>query len=95
SALALAGWCEYLSGPPDSLAADPLLDQAKAHADRSQQDPAAFLGFTEVFGTDLRGADRFADAFVHALGLLRSQGVASAIHATLRKSGASHDGSTG
>ncbi|MBT8241602.1 MAG: hypothetical protein KJN63_10275, partial [Acidimicrobiia bacterium] len=79
-----AGWCEYLTGKRESLAADPLLDQAAAHADRSRHDPAAFLGFTEVFGADLPAAGRLTDAFVQALGLLRSRGVASAIQATLQ-----------
>jgi len=95
SALALAGWCEYLTQARDTLAADPLLDQAIDHANQSQQDPAAFLGFTDVFGADLRGADRFTDAFVRALGHLRSQGVASAINATLQEVGRPHDGSIG
>lgn len=85
SALALAGWCEYLTGERDSLASDPLLDEAVGHADRSRHDPETFLRFAEVFGADLPSAHRFTDAFVDALNRLRSQGIASVIHATLQE----------
>ena len=55
SALALAAWCQYLLGQTDAgepivLSADPRLDQALAFARASVSDPAAFLGFTDVFG---------------------------------------------
>ena len=91
SALALAGWCEYLTGPADSLSGDPRLDQARTHADRSTSDPAAFLGFTEVFGEDLPRADRFVQAFSDALLHLRSRGVRSAIEDALSE-GSPRDG---
>lgn len=88
SALALAGWCEYLNGTTEqgaaiTLANDPALDVAIKHAQRSRQDPRAFLDFTEVFGADLSAPGRFADAFVAALGHLRANGVRSAIDAAL------------
>lgn len=85
SALALAGWCEYLTGPSGGLAGDPLLDEAVHQAKRSQPDPAAFLDFPEVFGDDLPGAPRFVAAFTTALGLIRERGVASAIDAALEE----------
>ena len=85
-ALALAGWCEYLAGPRENLAADPLLEKAVAHALRSRVEPMAFLEFTEVFGDDLPRSSRFVDAFAHALQLLRERGVQAAIEAALDES---------
>ena len=85
SALALAGWCQYLTQSPDGLASDPLLNKAVGHAERSLADPSSFLGFVEVFGDDLPTSRRFCDAFVDALTLLRSQGIPSAIKATLQE----------
>ena len=89
SALAIAGWCEYLNGVTAdgatiAHASDPLLDQAIEHARRSQTDPAAFLAWPQVFGSDL-STGRFSDAFVRSLKLLRSEGVRSAIETTLQE----------
>ncbi len=89
AALALAGWCEYLNGvtqngTPIDHADDPLLDPALAHARASRSDPAAFLAFTEVFGTDLARPGRFRETFAHAVNLLRTQGVGPAVDAALR-----------
>ena len=85
SALALAGWCEYLTGPSGGLSGDPHLDAAVHQAKRSQADPAAFLDFPEVFGTDLPREQRFVDAFTGALRLIRERGVPSAIDAALEE----------
>ncbi len=90
SALALAGWCHYLNGTTDAgdaitHANDPQLEDAIAHARRSQSDPAAFLAWGDVFGADLAVPGRFADAFVEALDRLRSTGVPSAIDAALQE----------
>lgn len=85
SALALAGWCEYLAsaarddGP--SPAADPLLDVACEHAQRSIDDPGAFLDFAEVFGDDLRRSEPFVRAFTTGLEALRTSGVHSTLTA--------------
>lgn len=87
SALALAGWCEYLAGPPEELAADPMLDLAVIHARRAQHDPVAFLDFPEVFGDDLPRSRRFTNAFTQALRSLRERGVESAIAAALQEVG--------
>jgi mannitol 2-dehydrogenase len=78
SALALAGWCQYLLGKSDSgadldLAADSKLDSAVAHARSSVTEPAAFLGFTEVFG-EVGSHPRIQEAFVMALISLRQHG---------------------
>ena len=88
SALALAGWCEYLSGStlsgdPIELAPDPLLDEAVDHARASRTDPRAFLGFTKVFTPDIAEHPRFVAAFDRQLRRLRTDGLTSAIHAAL------------
>ncbi len=85
STLALAGWCEYLSGAPGRLAADPMLDRAVNHARRAQNNPRAFLGFPEVFGNDLPQSRRFSDTFAQALRSLRERGVESAIVTALKE----------
>ncbi len=99
SALALAGWCEYLNGSTQSgraidLASDPLLDRAVEHARRSRHDPTAFLVLGEVFDQDLAGNDRFATAFSRALTLIRERGVRSAIDATFEEVGRRDDRSS-
>ncbi len=87
SALAVAGWCEYLNGTTESgqqitIASDPLLNEAKAAAKASRSDPSAFLNFNPVF-SDLPAGSSFHTAFVHALEGLRSAGVRSTISKTL------------
>lgn len=86
SALALAGWCEYLAAGSRTdratVAADPMLDVALGHAERSVDDPEAFLDFTEVFGEDLRQSEPFVRAFTTGLTALRTSGVHSALAAT-------------
>jgi len=85
SALALAGWCAYLAQDHAELSHDPLLDQAVAHARNSIDDPAAFLQFTAVFGTELAASPAFTAAFVAALAALRTNGVQSALTAALQQ----------
>jgi mannitol 2-dehydrogenase len=80
SALALAGWCQYLLGVADDgskivHASDPDLDTARAFAQKSLAEPGDFLGYTRVFGDDLPLDDRFRTAFVDAVWKLRSDGV--------------------
>jgi mannitol 2-dehydrogenase len=79
SALALAGWCQYLLGVDDQggaivLSADPHLDEARQHAAASLADPAAFLRFSVVFGPRLPADERFVAAFAEALTSLRERG---------------------
>lgn len=88
SALALAGWCQYLVLGADyrsniTLASDPLLDEAVEWATRSIDDPAAFLAFEAVFDADLRSDRRFVAAFTTGLDRLRRGSVHSAIRSTL------------
>jgi mannitol 2-dehydrogenase len=85
SALALASWCQYLLGRDEQgrdmvLSADPRLEQARSFAEASRTDPAAFLGFGDVFGERLRADAAFRSAFTDALASLREVGV----HATLQ-----------
>jgi mannitol 2-dehydrogenase len=84
SALALAGWCQYLLGRDDegreiTLSDDPRLDLARSHAEASRSDPAAFLGLSVVFPERLRHDPIFRPAFVDALTSIREVGT----HATL------------
>jgi len=84
SALALAGWCQYLEGTTDhgepiEPSPDPLLDEAIGFAKQSVQDPTAFLNFTAVFDEDVRTAESFRSAFADALERLRSSGIRPAI----------------
>lgn len=86
-ALALAGWCQYLSGTTLAgdtieLSPDPLLDTAIAHALASKDDPAAFLSFAEVFDAEVAESTRFVEAFTRALLNLRTGSVPAAIQAT-------------
>lgn len=84
SALALAGWCQYLVGTTDhgqpiEPSPDPLLDQAIAYAKQSVQDPVAFLNFEAVFDQQVRESVSFRSSFVDALQRLRDGGIRSAI----------------
>ena len=79
SALALAGWCQYLLGKTDDgaeikLSADPRLEYAVEHAQVSVSDPAAFLGMSDVFGSRLGADPVFVPAFVEALTSIREVG---------------------
>ncbi len=86
SALALAGWCQYLLGKDDQgrdieLSADPRLEEAVGYARASVADPAAFLGFVDVFGSYLPADPTFVAAFVAALSSIREVGT----HRTLER----------
>ena len=88
SALALAGWCEYLGGSTTTgsqieLAPDPLLPEAVDRAEASRANPRAFLDFAQVFPPDIAQHPRFVAAFDRQLRRLRTDGISSAIEATL------------
>ncbi len=79
SALALAGWCQYLLGVDDkghdiSISPDPRLVEAQGYARTSISDPAAFLRFGIVFGERLPADARFVSAFTDALSSIRERG---------------------
>jgi mannitol 2-dehydrogenase len=95
SALALAGWCQYLLGVDElgdaiDISADPLLDDAIAHAKASETDPAAFLKFAAVFDDDIASSPAFTAAFTDAVELLRSKGVVAAIASSLHHTDEPH-----
>jgi mannitol 2-dehydrogenase len=86
SALALASWCQYLlgrddDGHPMTLSADPRMEEAQRYAQASIADPAAFLGFVEVFGERLPRDEVFVSDFRRALSSLRDVGT----HRTLER----------
>jgi mannitol 2-dehydrogenase len=88
SALALAGWCQYLVGTADDgsqiqHASDPDLENARRFATESLSDPASFLGYQRVFGEDLKADERFSGAFVDALTKLRTGGVRATLSSLL------------
>ena len=87
SALALAGWCQYLLGRDDlgrvlEIADDPRKDLAIEFARASRGDPTAFLGFSEVFGR-LGSQERFRASFTKALSSLRTKGSRATLSAWL------------
>ncbi len=86
-ALLLATWCDYLVGTSNDgnaidVAPDSLLEDARAAALASVDDPIAFLNFPAVFDSELVSNARFTNAFVAALADLRKLGVRSAIQST-------------
>jgi mannitol 2-dehydrogenase len=96
SALALAGWCQYLGGSTMTgsriePAADPLLGEAVDHAEASRANPRAFLDFGQVFPPDIAEHPRFVAAFDRQLRRLRTDGISSAIEATLNDPGGDDD----
>ena len=82
SALVVAAWARYAEGvdeqgqPFDVV--DRLLESVRGAAARSQREPAAFLGITEVFG-DLAHSSVFVEAFTRWLQVLRDRGAAAAV----------------
>lgn len=88
SALALAGWCQYLLGTNEAgqeveIAPDPNLSVAAEFAAASVADPRAFLRYTDVFGPRLGADPVFAPAFTTALASLRANGVHSTLNSWL------------
>ncbi len=91
SALALAGWCRYLQGTAEdgstiTPSPDPQLEEAVAHAQAADRDPARFLDFTDVFGEDLPADDRFVTTFTDALISLKTKGVVASVNSVLGQS---------
>lgn len=85
AALALAGWCQYLLGPAETLSPDPGLAEAVEHARRGVHRPVAFLEYPAVFGDDLAQAPSFVDSFTRSLEILRARGVAAAVSDALAR----------
>ena len=92
SALALASWCQYLLGKDDQgrdirVSADPRLEQAQEFARASIADPAAFLGYSHVFGSRLPASRPFADSFTAALTSIREVGTYRTLERWLSREG--------
>jgi mannitol 2-dehydrogenase len=88
SALALAGWCQYLVGVADDgsviePADDPHLETARQHARTSLSDPARFLDFRGVFDHGMANDRRVVEAFSEALQSIRRSGTESALETAL------------
>ena len=90
TSLALAAWCQYLNGVDDhgntiEVASDPNLDDARRYAQLSIAEPTAFLGFAQVFDTELANSERFRSTFASALLELRRGGALASIDAALNE----------
>lgn len=90
SALALAGWCQYLIGTDDRGRAikhspDPQLQEAVRYATLSITEPAAFLKYAAVFGDDLATSEPFRNAFSTAIERIRHGGIRSAIELAINE----------
>lgn len=99
SALALAGWCQYLlgetlDGQPIELAGDPNLELAVEYANRSRANPVKFLQMTGILGPELQASGRFSAAFAHALSMLRSDGTRSTIDIMMHEVDGQHEPSS-
>jgi mannitol 2-dehydrogenase len=80
AALALAGWARYLATTPaDQRASDTGASVAARYAERSMDDPVAFLGLTEVFSASVRDNERFREAFANATRNLATLGPIGAV----------------
>jgi mannitol 2-dehydrogenase len=78
-ALILAGWCRYLRGVADdgstiALSHDPFLSEAVEAAQKSVNDPRAFLQYELGLGTNLAKSDRLVAVFTEALNSLERNG---------------------
>ncbi|MCC8931959.1 mannitol dehydrogenase family protein [Rhizobium sp. 'Codium 1'] len=81
-ALVSALWCRYFEGKTDSgieiTFNDPSADRLHAAALASRNDPTAFIGISDIFGSV--GADpRFQTQFATAIDSLRSHGTATTL----------------
>ncbi|MDO1584302.1 mannitol dehydrogenase family protein [Rhizobium oryzicola] len=77
--LVSALWCRYFAGTSDSgkpiTFNDASAEKLHAAALQAKDDPAAFLGFDEIFGA-VSGSQHFRDRFAHALQTLWREGTA-------------------
>ena len=84
TALFLATWCQGLLGVSDAgneieLGPDPLLDEVRAAAQASLENPAAFLDFEPVFDAAIRENEKFVAQFVAAVTSIRENGLRATI----------------
>ena len=84
AALLLATWCQCLTGKSDAgndieYGPDAMLEQAKAAAQASLENPAAFLELEPIFDDAIRGNEAFVAEFVAALTSARENGLRATI----------------
>jgi len=84
AALFLTTWCQSLLGKSDAgndieYGPDPMLDQAKAAAQASIDNPAAFLDLEPIFDGGVRDNEAFVAEFVTALNAVRENGLRATI----------------
>ncbi len=87
TALFLATWCQALTGVSDAgnpieYGPDPLLEDAKAAAQASFDNPAAFLELAPIFD-GIRDNEAFAEQFADALTNIRAHGLRAAIQSAV------------
>jgi len=85
-ALESALWCRYCFGTTDSgaeiAANDPNWERLKATATAAKEDPAAWLGMTDIYG-DVGRSEVFAGAFSESLRTLWKDGARATLQAYL------------
>ncbi len=80
AATALAGWARYLGTvDPEHQAFDASAADARVHAARALEDPAAFLRYEAVIPAALRESERFRTAFVDAYRSVAEDGALAAM----------------
>ena len=89
TALFLATWAKALTGISDlgnpiEYGPDPMLEEAKAAAQASLEDPAAFLELAPIFD-GIRDNEAFVAEFVAAVNSIRENGLRGAIQAAVAK----------
>jgi len=81
-ALVSALWCRYFEGTSDGgkpiAFNDPSADRLHAAALASRNDPMAFIGITDIFGS-VGANPQFQKRFGEAIASLRSQGAAATL----------------
>ncbi len=87
TALFLATWCQALTGVSDlgnpiEYGPDPMLEEAKAAAQASLENPAAFLELAPIFD-GIRENEAFVAEFVAAVNSIRENGLRGAIQAAV------------
>ncbi|VUD56318.1 Mannitol 2-dehydrogenase [Thalassocella blandensis] len=87
--LIVAAWCHYLRGVDESGALynilDPRLDKLQSVCRKSGDITEEFLGFYEIFGSDIPQSQAFVDSFNRQLHNLRTIGVTKTIQSVLNK----------
>lgn len=85
--LIVAAWCHYLRGVDESGALytilDPRLEKLQATARKSGDITEEFLGFYDIFGSEIPKSEAFVESFNRQLNNLRTIGVVKSILAVM------------